>query len=127
MTAIINFIYHHGFLVYNLRIDKGDTYLFSTHLYNLFPFSFGFAKRWCSQGKIQWPVIFFSPKNNLPFRRIPSLCDTPLSHYYWLYLYLSICLSVCPSIHPSIYLHLYLSIHSSIDPTMYLASSYLSI
>ena len=121
----INFIYHHGFLVYNLRIDKGDTYLFSTHIcitYTHFPLGLqkdGVAK------KNPMACHFFSPKNNLPFRRIPSLCDTPLSHYYWLSIYLFVRLSVHPSIH--LYLHLYLSIHSSIDPTMYLASSYLSI
>ena len=116
----INFIYHHGFLVYNLRIDKGDTYLFSTHLYNLFPFSFGFAKRWCSQGKIQWPVIFF-PKKQLAISSHPqSLWHATIT--LLLAISISIYLFVRLSVHPSIHLSASVSINPFINRSNYVSS-----
>ena len=113
----INFIYHHGFLVYNLRIDKGDTYLFSTHIcitYSHFPL--GLQKDGVAKEKSNGLSSFFPQKTTCHFVASPV---SVTRHYHiiigYIYIYLSVCPSVRPSIHPSICICIYQSIHQSIQ------------
>jgi hypothetical protein len=110
----INFIYHHGFLVYNLRIDKGDTYLFSTHIcitYTHFPL--GLQKDDVAKKNPMACHLFF-PQKQLAISSHPqSLWHATIT--LLLAIYLSVCPSVRPSIHPSICICIYQSIHQSIQ------------